>query len=128
MRPCLRTQSRLRLFPHKTSTRQDGVILLDGLLALLILTVGVAALTTVAVHALRDSRAAARTTHALRLLHDGAEHHRLDPTGTWAAQWQTEVATALPAGSGIRTAHQVTIEWRDPAGDAVRRIALPLTP
>ena len=108
--------------------RQRGMILLDGLLALLILTAGLAALTTVVLHGLRDSRATARMTQAVRLLQDGAEQLRLDPTGGWLAHWQQDIATALPDGSGQRTARSLIIEWRETQDAMSRHLELPLAP
>lgn len=102
------------------------MVLLDGVLALLILTAGLAALATVALHGLRDSRAAARMAHAVRLLHDGAEQLRLDPDGRWPVRWQQDIAAALPDGSGQRTAHSLIVEWRETHDAMSRRLELPV--
>lgn len=112
---------------HATA-RQRGMILFDSLLALLILTAGLAALTTIVLHGLRDNRATARTAQAVRLLHDGAEQLRLDPAGAWLVQWQRDIASALPAGSGQRTARSLIVEWHDTQDAMSRRLELPLAP
>jgi Tfp pilus assembly protein PilV len=119
---------RLRLPSHALGTNATGMVLLDGLLALLILTAGVAALAAVAVHAMRDSRSVARTSHALRLLQDGAEQQRLDPSGSWAIRWKTDVAHALPNAAGEHASDHLSIRWSDSSNGAARRVELKLAP
>lgn len=127
LRPHFRS-SRCRSAGPCAVSRHGGMVLLDGVLALLVLTAGLAALATVALHGLRDSRAAARTAHAVRLLHDGAEQLRLDPAGTWLGRWQQDIAAALPAGAGQHTARSLIIEWHETREPAPRSIELPLIP
>lgn len=119
---------RFRLCCQRTASQQRGMVLLDGVLALLILTAGLAGLATVVLHGLRDSRAAMRTAQAVRLLHDGAEQQRLDPAGTWSAGWQQEIAAVLPDGIGERTPNRLLVAWRDTGGTQTRRLALQLVP
>lgn len=127
--PCPRFRSlHFRSACRHATVRHRGMILLDGVLALLILTAGLAALATVALHGLRDSRAVARMAHAVRLLHDGAEQLRLDPDGAWLAHWQQDVAAALPDGAGQRTARSLIVEWHETRDAMPRRLELPLAP
>ena len=101
-----------------------GSALLEGVLALLILTIGVAALANVASRTIRHSRAAAYHAQALRLLHDGAEQQRLSPSATPSPAWQRAVAAALPNGQGIAQPHLLTVRWQAPGSTQVSRLTL----
>lgn len=117
----------------RTSTRARpanvcGTALLEGLLALLILTLGIAALASVASHGIRDNRSAGHVARANRLLHDGAEQRRLHPESFAPQAWRVEVAAALPLGEGSGTADTLAVEWREPATTGSSRLTLSLAP